>query len=110
MLFWGRDRPDVVDIVAEPQEEAAAYLDENFEELARPGVLSFERQEIVFLRGDSNLDGAVNISDAIRTVDALFRDVRTDHFVSLVRDGGTLEKEEQRAVFGESLPKGLRVQ
>ena len=31
------------------------------------------------------------------------------HFVELVRDGGTLDSDEQGLVFGESLPKGLRV-
>jgi hypothetical protein len=32
------------------------------------------------------------------------------HFVSLVREGGRLEAEEQRSVFGESLPRGLRIE
>jgi molecular chaperone DnaK (HSP70) len=31
------------------------------------------------------------------------------HLVELVRTGGTLDYEEQNAVFGESLPSGLRV-
>jgi hypothetical protein len=31
------------------------------------------------------------------------------HFLQLVRDGGQLESEEQGLVFGESLPKGLRL-
>ena len=31
------------------------------------------------------------------------------HFVELVRDGGTLDNDEQGLVFGESLPKGLRI-
>ena len=74
IALWGQDRPDVADIVAKPQEAAAAYLDENFAELARPGVVSFARREISFRRGDSNLDGGVDIRDAIRTLDALFRD------------------------------------
>jgi hypothetical protein len=33
----------------------------------------------------------------------------TEHFVELVRDGGALDREEQGLVFGESLPKGLRI-
>lgn len=32
------------------------------------------------------------------------------HLIALVRDGGTLGDEEQRAVFGESLPRGLRIE
>ncbi len=31
------------------------------------------------------------------------------HFVQLVRDGGQLETEEQGLVFGEALPRGLRI-
>ncbi len=31
------------------------------------------------------------------------------HFTELVRDGGTLDSEEQGRVFGEALPKGLRI-
>ncbi len=32
-----------------------------------------------------------------------------EHFVSLVREGGKLDAEEQGLVFGESLPKGLSI-
>ena len=31
------------------------------------------------------------------------------HFLQLVRDGGQLDSEEQGMIFGESLPKGLRI-
>ena len=31
------------------------------------------------------------------------------HFIELVRTGGTLDNDEQGLIFGESLPKGLRV-
>jgi hypothetical protein len=32
------------------------------------------------------------------------------HLMELVRDGGQLREEEQRNVFGESLPRGLRIE
>jgi hypothetical protein len=32
-----------------------------------------------------------------------------DHLVQLVRDGGLLDQDEQGRVFGEALPKGLRI-
>ena len=32
------------------------------------------------------------------------------HLLQLVRDGGQLDLEEQRQVFGESLPKGLQLE
>ena len=31
------------------------------------------------------------------------------HFLELVEQAGTLDREEQGLVFGESLPKGLRI-
>lgn len=32
-----------------------------------------------------------------------------EHFIALVRDGGTLDEQEQGLIFGESLPRGLRL-
>jgi molecular chaperone DnaK (HSP70) len=32
------------------------------------------------------------------------------HFIELVREGGTLESEEQKFAFGENLPRGLRIE
>ena len=72
------DRPEVFDLVAVPQVEGAFYLDENFEVLAQPDVLSFEKrpaddvQPTRFLRGDATADGAVNAADAIRILSYLF--------------------------------------
>lgn len=40
----------------------------------------------------------------------LLRNEAADHFVALVRCGGVLKAEEQTMVFGESLPKGLRLE
>jgi molecular chaperone DnaK (HSP70) len=33
-----------------------------------------------------------------------------DHFITLVSEGGELADEEQKTVFGESLPRGLRIE
>ena len=52
------------------------YLDENFEVLAQPAVLSFDKREATetpFLRGDSFGDGSVDISDAVHILHFLFR-------------------------------------
>lgn len=40
----------------------------------------------------------------------LHRHGAPEHFAELVRDGGQLDAEEQGLVFGESLPRGLRIQ
>jgi hypothetical protein len=42
-------------------------------------------------------------------VDWLTLENAPPHFVELVRTGGTLDSDEQGLVFGESLPKGLRI-
>ena len=45
-----------------------------------------------------------DVLDWMQAVDA------PDHFLQLVRDGGSLDREEQGRVFGDALPKGLRIQ
>ena len=52
-----------------------------------------------------------DVSDAVRrqTVQWLRKHDGPAHFVSLLNEGGRLEAEEQRSVFGESLPRGLRI-
>jgi hypothetical protein len=44
-----------------------------------------------------------------KVIDWLKRNDAPRHFVVLVRDGGRLDEEEQGLVFGEALPKGLRI-
>ncbi len=39
----------------------------------------------------------------------LLRENAASHFMALVQSGGSLDREEQGLVFGESLPKGLRL-
>jgi hypothetical protein len=70
------DAPDPPEIVP-PQVAAAAYLDENFDVLARPRVLSFEKTIIVagqelFSRGDANASGVIGIDDPFRLLEYLF--------------------------------------
>jgi hypothetical protein len=52
-----------------------------------------------------------DVSEKLRTkvLDWLARRPAPEHFAQLVRDAGTLDAEEQGMVFGESLPKGLRM-
>lgn len=53
-----------------------------------------------------------DISDKLRTkvLDWLAVQKAANHFVQLVRDGGSLDVEEQGMIFGEALPKGLRLE
>jgi hypothetical protein len=53
-----------------------------------------------------------DVSDSTRqaVLDWLEGRAALAHFVELVRDGGQLQTEEQRIVFGETLPRGLRIE
>jgi hypothetical protein len=52
-----------------------------------------------------------DIDEALRrrTLDWLEDQHAAEHYRQLVREGGRLDEEEQMRVFGESLPKGLRL-
>jgi molecular chaperone DnaK (HSP70) len=52
-----------------------------------------------------------DLPDALRedVVDWLELGDAPAHFIELVREGGLLDSEEQGLVFGEALPKGLRI-
>ncbi|QEF96757.1 Chaperone protein DnaK [Stieleria maiorica] len=51
----------------------------------------------------------INESTRQRAVDYLRSRQADDHFISLIREGGTLDRDEQTAVFGDSLPLGIRL-
>ena len=75
--------------------------------------------------GDESI-GRIAVMQLARRTDDRYRDVSSkhrsqaidwledhdaaQHLIELVRDGGQLDAEEQREVFGESLPKGLRLE
>ena len=51
-----------------------------------------------------------DIPDSLRnSAIAWLENQQVPHYVTLVRDGGLLDAEEQGLVFGEALPKGLRI-
>jgi hypothetical protein len=45
-----------------------------------------------------------------KVIDWLRRESAPTHFIELVQSSGTLDTEEQGLVFGETLPKGLRIE
>jgi molecular chaperone DnaK (HSP70) len=53
-----------------------------------------------------------DVSEATRsaTLDWLRSRKAAAHQITLVESGGSLEEEEQKTVFGESLPRGLRIE
>ena len=56
------------------------------------------------------MGGAAAASGRGRVVGWLERNESAEHLIRLVREGGRLEAEERSAAFGESLPKGLRLE
>jgi molecular chaperone DnaK (HSP70) len=68
----------------------------------------FAAVQMARLTGDRYRD----VSDPTRAkvLEWLMAHHAPEHFITLVRDGGQLEAEEQRSVFGESLPRGLRIE
>ena len=52
-----------------------------------------------------------DVSDPLRqsVISWMTRHNAAAHYVELIRQGGLLHEEEQRYVFGEILPRGLRI-
>ncbi len=69
---------------------------------------AFALVQLVRMTGDRYRD----ISDETRSrsIDWLTQRSAPVHYVQLVTEGGTLQSEEQKIVFGETLPRGLRIE
>ena len=52
-----------------------------------------------------------DLGDTMRqeVIATMTRGQAPSHYLALVRDGGDLARNEETLVFGESLPKGLRM-
>lgn len=91
-----------------PAEAAHAWLDK-LVRTRQPGELeTFSAMQIARRTGDRYRD----LEDSMRReiVDWMESLNASWHLVQLVREGGTLDREEQGRAFGEALPKGLRIQ
>ena len=64
--------------------------------------------QLTRLTGDRYRDLPVDVREVI--IHWLTSRRAPEHYVQLVREGGQLETQEQRIVFGESLPRGLRIE
>jgi hypothetical protein len=91
-----------------PAEQAESYLTTLLGLPHRQHSALFAAVLLARRTGDRYRD----ISDATRkhVLDWLTAASAPAHFVNLVKDGGHLEAEEQRTAFGESLPRGLRIE
>jgi hypothetical protein len=91
-----------------PPEEARPWLDALLASELPAATLAFPIAQIARNTGDRFRD----LPEAVRgrAIGWLERNEAADHLIRLVREGGTLEAEERAAAFGESLPKGLRLE
>ncbi len=89
-----------------PAETVSAWLDALMDWNDDPATLLAAMQ--MARRTD---DRYRDISDKLRRrlADWLERRAAPRHFLQLVRQGGQLDRQEQGLVFGEALPKGLRI-
>ncbi|MFV2070104.1 MAG: molecular chaperone DnaK, partial [Pirellulales bacterium] len=88
--------------------DVAAEWVERLIELDSPSAIDFLAAMQLTRRTD---DRYRDLSDEVRgkVLDWLTLYDASAHLMELVRQGGTLDHEEQVSVFGEALPKGLRV-
>lgn len=83
------------------------WLERVFDVLVDEPMLSFAAMQMARRTGDRYRD----ISDDLRkdVLNWLTEQQASAHFLELVREGGVLEGDEQSLIFGEALPKGLRI-
>jgi molecular chaperone DnaK (HSP70) len=90
-----------------PADAAAVWVRTLIESAAADSMLPLAVMEIARRTHDRCYD----LPDKLRrkVLEWLAAQEVPPHFAELVRDGGTLDQEEQRMVFGETLPVGLRI-
>ena len=88
-------------------DEAAAWLKRLMDADLDDPMADLAVMQMARLTGDRYRD----LPEKVRSSAAahLLRRSAPAHFITLVREGGELDTEEQCLVFGESLPKGLRL-
>lgn len=90
-----------------PSESAASWLTRLLEFKRPPETLPLALMQLARRTGDRYRD----IGEPLRAkvLRRLADDDSAEHFRELVEQGGELEEDEQAVVFGDSLPRGLRI-
>jgi hypothetical protein len=90
-----------------PAETAAKWLKQLMESGGDDPTFLLAAMQLARRTGDRYRD----VSEKLRgkVLDWLGKRAAPPHFLQLVREGGQLDTEEQGLVFGEALPKGLRI-
>ncbi len=90
-----------------PREEVAAWVDQLTSLAAGPAGLPLTLVQLARRTGDRFRDLPADDRDAVAAW--LTAAGAAEHYITLVRDGGRLRGDEESAVFGESLPLGIRL-
>jgi hypothetical protein len=91
-----------------PTEQAAAWLEFLLAQKHHAPVDRLCAMQLARCTGDRYRDLPPSLRE--RTAAWLQEQGAAPHLVGLVREGGRLDDQEQQQVFGESLPKGLRLE
>ena len=91
-----------------PAEKAAQWLEKLMQVEVNNPVQYLAAMQLARRTDDRYRDLPENLRDGATSWMA--KHAARRHLIELVRDGGTLDVEEQKEVFGEALPKGLRIQ
>jgi molecular chaperone DnaK (HSP70) len=90
-----------------PTDQAARWLRALISPPAAPPIDHLAVMQLARRHDDRYRDLSNADRDAARTW--LLRQQASEHLIKLVAEGGQLDEEEQGRVFGEALPKGLRI-
>lgn len=90
-----------------PSEKAAEWLQVLLGQVGTEGVTALSVMQLTRRTDDRYRDVAETARDS--ALQWLAASSASEHLIKLVREGGKLDAEEQGLVFGESLPKGLRI-
>ena len=90
-----------------PVESASAWIESLLQHDTADAMIQFAIVNLARRTGDRFRD----LDEPLRrrVLDWLTGRDANQHAITLVRDGGSLDRDEQSRVFGESLPKGLRI-
>jgi hypothetical protein len=90
-----------------PAEVVEGWLDQLAAVADAASVFQLALMQLARRTGDRYRD--IDVSTRATVVKAMHNQLAPAHFITLVREGGLLETEEQNLIFGEALPKGLRI-
>jgi hypothetical protein len=90
-----------------PPDTAAGWLKKLMEQRIEDPMIHLAVMQMARRTGDRYRDVSEKVRDAV--LGWLTTRGAPQHFIQLVQEAGQLDTEEQGMIFGEALPKGLRI-